>query len=117
MILGNQKSIYKFVVLSSVTDDRWTVYMGLSDSEGRWWKGSWEDRDVHAILVRRTISGSLTWPGYATYLGKQGSKASDRLIEEFADQLAKLFIEGELYISNWSTAPGTQIKVNAERVL
>lgn len=48
------QSIYKFVVLSSVTDDRWTVYMGLSDSEGRWWKGSWEDSDVHAILVRGT---------------------------------------------------------------
>ncbi|RXW21319.1 hypothetical protein EST38_g4531 [Candolleomyces aberdarensis] len=91
-ILANviYQSIYKFVVLSSVTDDKWTVYMGLSDSEGRWWKGSWEDHDVHAIL---------------------GSKASDKLIEEFADQLAKLFVEGELYISNWSTAPGTQIKL------
>ncbi|KAJ2931237.1 hypothetical protein H1R20_g5834, partial [Candolleomyces eurysporus] len=84
------QSIYKFVVLSSVTDDKWTVYMGLSDSEGRWWKGSWEDHDVHAVL---------------------GSKASDKLIEEFADQLAKLFVEGELYINNWSTAPGTQIKL------
>ena len=62
------QSIYKFVVLSSVTDDRWTVYMGLSDSEGRWWKGSWEDHDVHAILVRETISGSITYSGQAAYL-------------------------------------------------
>lgn len=45
------QSIYKFVAVSLVKDDCWTVYVGLSDSDGRWWKGSWTEGDVHGVLV------------------------------------------------------------------
>jgi hypothetical protein len=45
------QSIYKFVAVSLVKDDCWTVYVGLSDSDGRWWKGSWTEADVHGVLV------------------------------------------------------------------
>lgn len=45
------QSIYKFVAVSLVKDDNWTIYLGLSDSDGRWWKGSWTEKDVHDILV------------------------------------------------------------------
>lgn len=54
------QSIYKFVVLSSVADDKWSIYMGLSDSDGRWWKGSWEGRDVHTVLVRTVTQDSIS---------------------------------------------------------
>lgn len=45
------QSIYKFVVVSIVADDKWSVYVGLSDSNGRWWKGSWDEGDVKTILA------------------------------------------------------------------
>ncbi|KAF5326239.1 hypothetical protein D9611_000067 [Ephemerocybe angulata] len=84
------QSIYKFVVVSTVTDEKWTIHLGLSDSDGRWWKGEWTEGNVHEIM---------------------GSKPSDKLLEQFGDQLAKLFVDGELFITNWSSAPGAKIKL------
>ena len=45
------QSIYKFVVLSTVSHDEWHVHLGLAGSEGRWWHGSWKNEDIHHIFV------------------------------------------------------------------
>lgn len=39
---------------------------------------------------------------------------SDRLLEQFAEQLAKLFVGGELYITDWTSAPGAKIKARGD---
>lgn len=36
----------KFVVLSRVDDDSWTVHLALSGSEGRWWRARWTEREI-----------------------------------------------------------------------
>lgn len=46
------QSVYRFVVLSNVSDDQWTVHLGLSGPEGRWWRGRWMEEDVLQIVVR-----------------------------------------------------------------
>ena len=48
----------KFVLMSRVDYASWTVHLGLSGSEGRWWKGKWTDEDVKAITVRLRYSSS-----------------------------------------------------------
>lgn len=45
------QGIYKFVVLSTVSDDKWNIYVGLSGSEGRWWRGCWTEKDIHRLFV------------------------------------------------------------------
>ena len=41
----------KFVLMSRVDYTSWTVHLGLSGPEGRWWRGGWTDGDVKAITV------------------------------------------------------------------
>lgn len=41
----------KFVVLSSVNDAGWTVHLGLTGISGRWWKGTWTEKDVDKFVV------------------------------------------------------------------
>lgn len=41
----------KFVLMSRVDHTSWTVHLGLSGPEGRWWRGKWADEDVKAITV------------------------------------------------------------------
>lgn len=43
---------------------------------------------------------------------EQGSKASDHLIESFAEKLAEAFVGGELIVGNWSPDEGAEIRVN-----
>lgn len=45
------QNIYQFVVMSSVTFDKWTVYVGMVGEAGRWWRGFWEERDVISVVV------------------------------------------------------------------
>jgi hypothetical protein len=45
------QSIYQFVVMSSVTHDKWTVHVGMVGNTGRWWRGVWEEKDVVNIVV------------------------------------------------------------------
>ena len=45
------QSFYKFVVLSSVSDDEWNVHVGLASQEGRWWRGCWKEEDVLHFFV------------------------------------------------------------------
>ncbi|PPQ93664.1 hypothetical protein CVT25_012723 [Psilocybe cyanescens] len=92
------QSIYKFVVLSTVTDGRWNIYIGLSGPQGRWWHGFWTEADIHRIFVCIAI------------LQRSGSKSSDKLLETFAEKLAEVFIQGEMCISDWSADKGADIK-------
>ncbi|KAK2467858.1 hypothetical protein APHAL10511_000153 [Amanita phalloides] len=96
-ILGNVKdvvviyqSVYRFVILSSVTDDEWVIHVGLADSQGRWWQGEWSEHDVRHIL---------------------GSKSSEKTNESFAEKLREAFIRGELYIGNWKLDKGADINL------
>lgn len=45
------QSIYQFVVMSSVTYDKWTVHVGMVGDAGRWWRGVWEEKDVVGVVV------------------------------------------------------------------
>lgn len=45
------QGISKFVVLSTVSDDKWDIYLGLAKSKGRWWHGFWTEKDVHHNFV------------------------------------------------------------------
>ncbi|KAJ7209638.1 hypothetical protein GGX14DRAFT_363994 [Mycena pura] len=67
----------KFVVLSDVSDDKWNIHLGLTGSEGRWWRGSWRAVDILAIV---------------------GKTASDTLLESFAERLAEAIVQGELHV-------------------
>ncbi|RDB24778.1 hypothetical protein Hypma_007992 [Hypsizygus marmoreus] len=83
------QSVYRFVVLSAVSD-KWTIHLGLAGPEGRWWRGSWTKDDILKIV---------------------GSKSSDKLLETFAEKLAEAFRQGELHIGDWSTEEGANIKL------
>ncbi|KAG6813774.1 hypothetical protein H0H92_007726 [Tricholoma furcatifolium] len=80
---------YRFVVLSAVSD-QWTIYLGLSGPEGRWWRGSWNETKVLEIA---------------------GSKSSDKILEAFAEKLAETFIQGELHVGDWTSEKGAEIKL------
>jgi hypothetical protein len=41
----------KFVLMSRVDYNSWTVHLGLSGPEGRWWRGRWTDESVKSITV------------------------------------------------------------------
>ena len=45
------QGICKFVVVSAVSDDTWSVHVGLSGQQGRWWRGSWTEEDVRLQFV------------------------------------------------------------------
>ncbi|KAI0930650.1 hypothetical protein AcW1_003618 [Taiwanofungus camphoratus] len=80
----------RFVVISGVEDTSWTVHVGLSGSDGRWWRGRWTEKDI---------------------LKAVGSKASSKMLETFVDRLADTFVQGELFIDNWSLAKGVKINL------
>jgi len=81
----------RFVILSSVSEEKWTIHLGLSGSEGRWWRGSWTEADILRIV---------------------GSKSSDKLLETFAEKIAESIVQGELCVGDWSNDQGAQINVN-----
>jgi len=84
------QSMYRFVVLSSVTTDEWIIHVGLADSRGRWWQGRWSQDNLNRIL---------------------GSKASEKLLESFAEKLRESLTCGNLYIGNWEQDKGTNINL------
>ncbi|KAG6897721.1 hypothetical protein C0992_011931 [Termitomyces sp. T32_za158] len=83
------QGVHRFVVLSTVSN-QWTVHLGLSGPEGRWWRGTWAKADILEIV---------------------GSKSSDKLLEAFAEKLAETFIQGELYVGDWSPEKDAKIKL------
>jgi len=46
------QGIYKFVVLSNVSNEEWSIHVGLAGREGRWWRGCWKEDDIHHFFVR-----------------------------------------------------------------
>jgi hypothetical protein len=84
------QGICRFVVLSNVDKNSWTIHLGLSGPEGRWWRGAWSKNDVLSIA---------------------GSKPSAKVLETFAERLAEAFTQGELIIDNWSPEEDVKIKV------
>ncbi|KAH6914511.1 hypothetical protein BKA70DRAFT_1261640 [Coprinopsis sp. MPI-PUGE-AT-0042] len=82
------QSIYRFVAISTVSDDNWVIHLGLASS-GRWWKATWSEGDVHSTL---------------------GSKASESILEKFAENVSELFVSGELYLGNANPAPQSNMK-------
>ncbi|KAG6821012.1 hypothetical protein H0H93_007902 [Arthromyces matolae] len=90
------QGIYRFIVLSSVTD-QWTINLGLSGPEGRWWRGAWTKTDILAVVVCDT--------------SPHGSKSSDKLLETFAEKLAETLIQGELHVGDWSPEEGAKINL------
>lgn len=80
----------KFVVLSSVADDAWSVYLTLANSEGRWWTGRWTEKDVLDFV---------------------GHKTPARLIEQFAQNLAESVTKGELHVGNWNSNNGADMNL------
>ena len=51
----------KFVLMSRVDYTSWTVHLGLSGPEGRWWRGKWTDEDIKAITVSSYYLSSRKW--------------------------------------------------------
>ncbi|KAF8995482.1 hypothetical protein BDQ17DRAFT_1310975 [Cyathus striatus] len=80
----------RFVVMSNVSYEKWCVHVGISGAEGRWWHGAWTEADVLQIV---------------------GSKSSDKILESFAEKLADAFVQGEMYVGNWSTEKGANINL------
>lgn len=79
----------RFVVLSSVESD-WTVHVGLSGPDGRWWRGAWGSKHIR---------------------GAVGLKASSDAIEAYAGRLADAFAKGEMCIGNWSSQKGAKVNL------
>lgn len=100
--------MYRFVVLSSVTTDEWIIHVGLAESRGRWWQGRWSQDNVNRILVR-LYSDRYSLVQLGNIL--QGSKASEKLLESFAEKLRESLERGNLYIGNWEPGKGTNINV------
>lgn len=46
------QGFHRFVVLSTVTESACNVYVGLKGPEGRWWRGSWSEKDIAQFVVR-----------------------------------------------------------------
>lgn len=41
----------RFVVISGVSYSEWTIHIGLSGAEGRWWRGTVTKADIKTFLV------------------------------------------------------------------
>jgi len=80
----------KFVLMSRVNYASWTVHLGLSGVEGRWWRGKWADEDVEAIT---------------------GSGPTEDMLEAFGERLAKTIVTTDLVIGNWNPEKGTKINL------
>ncbi|KAF4598475.1 hypothetical protein EYR38_006877 [Pleurotus pulmonarius] len=88
---------HRFVLLSTVDDEKWSLHLGMAGPEGRWWRGTWAQDDVLSLV---------------------GSNASAILLETFAEKLADTFTGGDLFISNWDPADrNAEIKASPPRNL
>lgn len=101
----------KFVVLSAADDDSWTVHVGLSSSDdGRWWKGSWQEKDVRKFVVCFLLDVFVS----PAELFVQGQKTSSIVLESFAERLAQTFVQGDLEIGGWSSEKDAEISVSSD---
>ncbi|KAF8583891.1 hypothetical protein K439DRAFT_1661017 [Ramaria rubella] len=82
-----------FVLISNVEIASWVVELGLVGSGGRWWRGSWSEKDV---------------------LKFAGSKVSEEVVEAFASRLANLIIAGEVGVGGWGTEQGAELELQID---
>jgi len=84
------EGVERFVLLSKVDYESWTIYLGLQGPEGRWWRGCWFEKDI---------------------LHLTGSKASEMILEGFANKLADIIVKGEASIGEWSSNADAKINL------
>nr|VWO97067.1 Squalene epoxidase [Ganoderma boninense] len=99
----------RFVILSSVDDASWTVHVGLTGDEGRWWRGRWTDKDVRNTVVRIKLLLPDTGPNRFVHI--QGQKVSSILLESFVEKMANAFVQGNVTVGEWSPARGAEIEL------
>ncbi|KAH9847183.1 hypothetical protein C2E23DRAFT_742387 [Lenzites betulinus] len=80
----------RFVIISSVDDASWTVHVGLTGEDGRWWQGRWTEKDVRKFV---------------------GAKVSGFLLDSFVEKMADTFVKGELSIGGWSSGNAAPIQL------
>ncbi|KAI0695951.1 hypothetical protein C8T65DRAFT_664414 [Cerioporus squamosus] len=80
----------RFVIISSVDDASWTVRVGLTGDEGRWWRGRWTDKEVKKQF---------------------GSGVSSFLLESAVEKMADAFVKGQVTIGDWSPSRGADIEL------
>jgi len=105
------QSVYKFVVISTAPEgsDYWAVHVGV---DGRWLHGKWTRENLHGIYNVSTV-GRVWYRIYSNPYHSQGMKSSDNSLKALADNLARVFKDGELCITGWSPEKGADIKVDA----
>ena len=52
------EGVERFVLLSKVDYESWTIYLGLQGPEGRWWRGCWLEKDILQLTVRGYVMHS-----------------------------------------------------------
>ncbi|KIM86926.1 hypothetical protein PILCRDRAFT_773555 [Piloderma croceum F 1598] len=105
------KGVKHFVLLSNIDNVSWTIHLGLQGPEGRWWRGRWLEKDILHLTVCLFLSQyALTRPLKAY----QGSKASEVILEGFADKLADIIVKGQLSIGNWSSERDAKINISVQ---
>ncbi|KAG9220974.1 hypothetical protein CCMSSC00406_0002426 [Pleurotus cornucopiae] len=83
---------HRFVLLSTIDDEKWSLHLGMSGPEGRWWRGIWAQDDILSLV---------------------GSNPSAILLDTFAEKLADTFTSGDLFISGWNpTERDAEIKAS-----
>jgi len=75
----------KFVLMSRVDYSSWTVHLGLSGPEGRWWRGRWND--------------------------EKGHNPNEDMLEAFGGRLANTIVTNDLTVGNWSAEKGAKINL------
>lgn len=75
------QSVDKLVVISRVVDDAWTVHLGLSGLDGRWWRGTWTEDDV----VQQTVCALISAFSLTVNLRYTGHKALRQAVASFRD--------------------------------
>ena len=79
----------RFVIISSVDDASWTVHVGLTGDEGRWWRGRWVEKDVKKqfVSIRGMLAPGMALRPYGTR-SLQGSGVSSFLLESAVEKMA-----------------------------
>ena len=66
------QGIYRFLVLPNVDDEKWTIHLGLSGTDGRWWRGTWLETDIFQIVVRTRLSITQSYAVWVDEITRTG---------------------------------------------
>ncbi|KIK68940.1 hypothetical protein GYMLUDRAFT_188280 [Collybiopsis luxurians FD-317 M1] len=81
---------HRLVLLSNVRRNEWVLHLGMKGSEGRWWRGGWQEADVWAFA---------------------GSEASSEKLQDTAEKLLENIRKEEIFVSGWSPESNTKLKL------